>query len=210
MTDTDSSLVLAVSLDYSDTYSTSDKEYHLALYGNHVVARYGRRGHAGNITLTSSDSPEKGAAKFWSLLRAKTGKGYRVAYAMTFYGAQVPGISDLDPTDPAASSWLVRTSMDKIADTWVSVYSARTDIGARRVDPRVPVDAFREMSATPRTSRQGARLILALLDPHCSAETLMECALATEQERFLWNLAVTHPNCPDDVKAARALYSMSA
>jgi predicted DNA-binding WGR domain protein len=195
-------LVLAVSLDYVDTSSNANKEYHLVLRGDQIVARYGRRDRAGNYTYDTLDTPAAAAGKFWSILRAKTGKGYRVAYATTTTA------EDIGIAFEGHGERLTWRELCRLANVWHTVYTVRMDAGFRTIEADQP--SLDTSAPTPRTARQGSAIILALTDPHCGEATLLQCALATNAERFLWGLATTHPNAPDTVKVARALTSLNA
>lgn len=185
------SLVLAVSLHFIE--GTSSKEYHALLADRFVATRYGRRHTPSQGGVESFEAPDKAAAKYWNTLRNKTGKGYAVVDALTMpAGFLLPS---------AASGFTPRGAEEAIA-RWINVSEHRLRTGQAA---RQPMPSYANRVPTARTGKQGRNVIQTLTDTHANEAALFEAALAVPEERFLWNLALTHPNCPDEAKVARAL-----
>jgi predicted DNA-binding WGR domain protein len=195
-------LALAVTLMFED--SNSDKEYHIVLYRSNVSIQYGRRDRAGNGGNESFESLEKAAAFFWKTIRSKTGKGYRVAEALTLDLADESSFAALLNAD---GSFVAgdRTGMWDVMQQWIRVAKARIRNGIAADQPQ---PHWTQTAPTPRTAREGLHVILALTSPDCDADTLAHCAFADATERFLWPLAISHPNCSDETKAGRALIEL--
>lgn len=191
MTDT---LALAVSLHFDE--GTSDKEYHAVLFDRFVATRYGRRHMPGQGSVETFDTPAKAAAKYWNILRNKTGKGYAVVDALTIDLAAATHLllGGSTPTN--------RRDMDLMIERWIRATEGRLRAG--KASPQEMPD-WADRHPSPRTGKQGSQVILTMTDPQAPADALFEAALATLEERFLWNLAISHPNCPDEAKVARAL-----
>lgn len=188
-------LALAVSLHFVE-YG-SNKEYHSLLLGRRVSNQYGRRGSSRQHSGKSFTTHEQAAAEYWNTLRNKTGKGYAVVDAMVLEAPEIlPSVANL--TGERLEIWRAEYALGE----WITSSEKRLIAGeaARQSMPR-----YADRVPTPRTGREGRNVILALLDPQAPAEALFEAALAVPQERFLWNLALTHPNCPEEAKVARAL-----
>lgn len=182
-------LMLAASLTYTDWSANSHKFHDSLLAGRHIVVRYGRVGAAGQEKVQTFSTVETAAAKYWGLLRGKVGKGYHVDEAGCFEPANPGLLCDATLSDARASNLLAE---------WAESHRRRR----RGID----VPDLAERSA--RTPRQGAGVLLALSDPACDPEVLLEAAMAGPSERFLYPMVLSHPNCPDEARVARALAEM--
>jgi predicted DNA-binding WGR domain protein len=183
-------LHLAVALVFRDLVRNSNKFHNSALIGRTIVVHFGRIHTAGQISQTEHPTVEKAHAAYWSLLRSKTAKGYRVLDAT---------IGDLTASvrDPQNLSEL---DTHVIMTRWSATATARNN---RHAITRV--DGPEMLGLSPRTPKQGAAVIAALTDADSDADTLYACALADPSERFLYPLALSHPACPDEAKVAAAL-----
>lgn len=186
---TQGTYALAVSLHFSDGYS-SNKEYHLLLQGKTVTTAYGRLHAPGNGGSDRFDAFEQAAAAFWKVVRAKTGKGYRVVDAVVLSPDQVRA-----------------TGYDTLRRVWIPVCEQRLQSGIAANQPQPPLYST---IPSPRTAKHGRTVIQWLSSTEASEDFLLECALAVEEERFLWPLALSHPNCPDTARVARALQEMNS
>lgn len=185
---TQGTYALAISLHFTDGYS-SNKEYHLVLQGTSVANAYGRRHMPGNGGVTRLDTFEAAAAEFWKVIRGKTGKGYRVVDAV---------VIPQDKVYPHIEQTL--------RNGWIPECDRRLMAGVAANQPQPPLGSTR---LTPRTARAGRTVIQWMSSEEASENFLLECALASDEERFLWPLALSHPNCPDSVRVARALTEMT-
>lgn len=194
------SLVLVVSLYFEE--GTSDKEYHVALYDKHVSVRYGRRFSVNQTAGETFETAEKAAAKFWGLLRQKTGKGYRVETARAFALSSDERAQQLLFPNPEVR-FTTRNRLDDLLATWLRGSFRVASSSSRRLNEQ---PRSWEATPTPRTSRQGQAIISALADSNCTEDLLLSCVMAPVEERFLWVLANSHPNCPDEAHVADALF----
>lgn len=174
----------------------SNKFYKAVLAGDGVFTCYGRRhgGNSSNYGAKSFESLDAAAADFWRLVRAKVGKGYQVVDAAVF-----------DVPDAAVAAARVApfgfSHPDRVMiEKWDAVQR-----GERRRERQAILNHPDRQGRSPRTPREGKALLVALMDPECPREVLMECALASPEERFLVPMGLSHPGCPDDVRVAHFL-----
>lgn len=174
----------------------SNKFYKVVLAGASVFTSYGRRGvrEAGNFGVKSLPSVDKAAAEMWRLLRAKTGKGYHVVDAAVF---DIPE-AVVEAGERPVYGFGAR-------DRTVVGHWDATQRGDRRSERQAALHRPVLQGRSPRTPREGKLLLLELLEPVCSRETLIGCALAVPSERFLVPMGLSHPSCPDDVKVLHYL-----
>lgn len=176
----------------------SNKYYKVVLAGNGVFTCYGRRGggNSKNFGSRSFASLDVAAAEFWRLAREKTGKGYQVVDAAVF---EVPDTAIAAACKPPYG--FSYPDRDVIAK-WDAVQR-----GARSSERKAILNKPDLKGRSPRTPREGRNLLVALMNPECPSEILMECALAAPNERFLTPMGLSHPACPEEVKVAHYLAS---
>ena len=174
----------------------SNKYYKAVLAGHGVFTCYGRRhgGNSSNYGAKSFASADAAAAEFWRLVRGKAGKGYQVVDAAVF------NVPDAVIAAACASSPGFSYPDRSLIEKWDAVQR-----GERRRERQAILHHPDRQGRSPRTPREGKALLVALMDPGCPREVLMECALAAPQERFLVPMGLSHPGCPDDVKVAHFL-----
>lgn len=171
---------------------SSNKYYRLVLAGPCVYVSYGRRGNSGGqIYGKTFPTVEAACAETWKLLRAKTGKGYHIVDAACF---------DLPETTVDTSAPYASLSARRVDAYWCD-YSDTHRSDHQRAVLFEPDLAGR----SPRTAREGATVLADLLDPACPVDRLIECAIADPTERFLPSIALSHPNCTDEVEVAAYL-----
>lgn len=185
---TQGTYALAVSLHFSDGGS-SNKEYHILLQDKTVETAYGRRHMPGNGGSERFDTFEAAAANFWTTVRAKTGKGYRVVDALV-----------ISPDKVQAQAY------DTLRRGWMPECETRLRAGVAANQPQPNPHT---VTRSPRTGKVGRTVIQWMSSAEASEDFLLECALAADTERFLWPLALSHPNCPDSARVARALQEMN-
>lgn len=195
-------LSMAVELRFDDSSINSHKFYRAVLGHNHIAIRYGREYTAGTHAEHTLETLDKANAKFWSLLREKAGKGYRVVDAVVY--EEVSDLADRLADSTNGHRWRISNSL---IQNWEQLALERRRSGefANQAQPD-----WRAMSRSPRTATEGKILVSALRDPNCPEDILLDCAMASETERFLWPMALSHPNCPDEARVARALVDMAA
>lgn len=173
----------------------SNKFYKVVLAGTGVFTCYGRRnGGLGTFARKGFADVPAAATEMWRLLRSKTGKGYHVIDAAVF---DVPDEVIAAANAPTRGiGWPDRT----VIGTWDA--QQRGDrFHARQAVLHRPDRTGR----SPRTPTQGRALLVALLDPACPEQVLVDCALADPTERFLVPMGLSHPACTDEVRVAHYL-----
>lgn len=194
-------LSMAVELKFDDSTINSHKFYRAVLAENHIAIRYGREYTAGSNAEHTLETAEKANAKFWSLLRDKAGKGYRVVDAVVYQ--EVPDLASQLANSTNGHRWRISNGL---IQNWEHLARERRRSGdfANQAQPD-----WRNIVRSPRTAADGKIIVSALRDPNCPEDILLDCAMAAETERFLWPMALSHPNCPDEARVARALVEMS-
>lgn len=176
----------------------SNKFYKVVLAGTSIFTCYGRRkmsgSGAGNFGVKTFPSVDKAAAEMWRLLRSKTGKGYHVVDAAVF---DIPD-AVVDAARAPARGYVHPDRV--VMGRWDAVQR-----GERRRERQAVLNRPDLQARSPRTPKEGKLLLLELLEPVCSPETLAACALADPSERFLVPMGLSHPSCPDEVKVLHYL-----
>jgi predicted DNA-binding WGR domain protein len=172
---------LLTRLVFTDYNANSDKFHDSVLAGTEVFYRFGRRGTNGQVGSKSFETPEKAAAYYWGLLRDKIGKtGYHVD------SAKVLPISDLFIS---SQGYGIRdVDWDKIA------WGLAQTIGHPEL-----------LGHSDRTPKQGAQVFLTLTSAKPDEDELVNCALASESERFLLPMVLSHPACPEEAAVIATL-----
>lgn len=194
-------LSMAVELRFDDSAINSHKFYRAVLGENHIAIRYGREYSEGTHAEHTLETLDKANAKFWSLLREKAGKGYRVVDAVVY--EEVSDLADQLANSTNGHRWRISSAL---INNWQQLATQRRRSGEYANQPQPD---WRNMSRSPRTGTEGKTIIAALRDPNCPEDILLDCAMASDAERFLWPMALSHPNCPDEARVARALVEMS-
>lgn len=194
-------LSMAVELRFDDPSINSHKVWRAVLASNHIAIAYGRERSVSNEANHTLETIDKANAKFWSLLRDKAGKGYRVVDAIIY-----EDVADIDSQIANASNGGRYRIGRLLIQQWVELQAVRRREG-QAADQDQP--NWRTSSRSPRTASAGKTVIAALRYPNCPEDILLDCAMATESERFLWPMALSHPNCPDEARVGRALVEMS-
>jgi hypothetical protein len=171
------------------------------LASNHIAIAYGRQGSVSSDANHTLETIDKANAKFWSLLRDKAGKGYRVVDAIVY-----EDVADIDSQIANASNGGRYRIGRILMQQWVDLQAIRRRNG-QSADQDQP--NWRTSSRSPRTASAGKNVIGALRHSDCPEDILLDCAMATDSERFLWPMALSHPNCPDEARVGRALVDMS-
>lgn len=167
---------------------SSDKFWTAVWAKDQIAVNFGPHTAQGQFQLRRDIGGETGAAKtMWQLLRSKVGKGYTVVDATLMV---------VSPAALSASSALLGRH---IIDEWNTLRDARA------VNPRRPLNHPELNGISPRTAKEGSTVLLAMTDPHPTAEALLAGAVADPTERFLPHLALSHPEAPDEARFMAAL-----
>lgn len=194
-------LSLAVELRFDDSSVNSHKFYRAVLAANYITISYGREYSAGTHAEHVLETVDKANAKFWSLLRDKAGKGYRVIDAVVY--EEVADLETRLANTTNGHRWHIGHAL---IEQWKTLTNERRRAGVA-ANQSQPNRSNRIIS--PRTASAGKTIIAALRDRNCPEDILLDCALASDTERFLWPMALSHPNCPDEARVARALAEMA-
>lgn len=195
-------LSLAVELSFDDSLMNSHKFYRAVLAENHIAIAYGRQYTAGSTAEHTLATFELANAKFWSLLRDKAGKGYCVVDAVVY--EEVPDLADQLANTTNGHRWRISSAL---LEQWKNLANERrrSGLGANQPQPD-----WENRVVSPRTASAGKTIVEALRDPMCPDDILLDCAMAAQSERFLWPMALSHPNCPDEARVARALVGLAS
>lgn len=172
--------VLRVALEYTE--GSSDKFYRIVAltHTGEVVVSYGRRGSVGNLCVYPCEGVEGVARKLWDLLRAKVGKGYRVA------AVDIIPIVDVVRQIPSGD-----------VDSIMRVWADETPMGLYNARPTVGKSA--------RPAREGTKILVEMFTASPDVDTLFGVPFVGECEEFLQLLAYAHPGCPEDVLVLKGL-----
>lgn len=174
-------LHLGVTLSYCG--GSSDKFWSAVWARNRVAVNYGRHGHQGQFQFHSDiHNDQQAAAKLWTLLRSKVGKGYAV----------------VDGSVLALSGTYLGNARSMV-QYWDDVRDAR------HLNPKRPMNHPELLGISPRNATHGAAALLAITEPHPTRETMIDSAIANPTERFLPPIIMSRPDVPDEAKFLAAL-----
>lgn len=176
---------------------TTYKAHVSVLVGSRIAVSFGRIGAAGQVAVKDHGTGEKAAAAYWTLLRSKVAKGYRVEGATV--GADGLPAGDLAAVSEAPTGTAVLPARAVLRE--VAEKCARQ----ARIEHRAFEYGAGARERSPRTARVGKKTILALMHPSPDRSALIAAAAAPESERFARHLALAHPECPPEAEVAAAL-----
>ena len=157
----------------------------LVNYGPNQVNGYGPYAERGQYQLHPPRGQERSAAKFWDLLRSKTGKGYAVVDAAVMISEHaVTGVQD---------------DAVRMMGDW------NTYRDARAMNPLRAATAPVLLGHSPVSPTVGGQILMNLISPQATSESLLEAAMSAATERFVTPIALSRPDAPDEARFMAAL-----